>query len=76
MGARVTVPELPYFGYIPLPVARLDRVSEEGAMMERFNTVLTIPRPGEVRLVERPYPRSIPGYVLVKALIASICRVH
>ena len=45
-------------------------------MAERCNTVLTIPRPGEVRLVERAYPRIIPGYVLVRALIAPICIEH
>ena len=45
-------------------------------MADRFNTVLTIPRPGEVRLVNRAYPRIIPGYVLVKALIAPICIEH
>ena len=45
-------------------------------MSKPVNTVLTIPRPGEVRLVERPYPRIIPGYALVKALIAPICIEH
>ena len=44
--------------------------------MPRVNTVLTIPRPGEVRLVDRAYPRIIPGYALVKAVIAPICIEH
>ena len=45
-------------------------------MGERVNTVLTIPRPGEVKLVDRAFPRIIPGYVLVKTLIAPICIEH
>lgn len=46
------------------------------AKMEKLNTVLTIPRPGEVKLVERPYPRIVPGYVLVKTVIAPVCIEH
>ena len=40
------------------------------------NTVLTIPRPGEVRLADRAGPRIVPGYALVKTAIAPICIEH
>jgi len=41
--------------------------------MSAINVVLTIPRPGTVELVERPYPKIIPGYAIVKVAIAPIC---
>ncbi len=44
--------------------------------MSENNVVLTIPEPGRVELVERPYPRIIPGYSLVKVEIAPICIEH
>ena len=34
--------------------------------MSQNNVVLTIPEPGRVELVERPYPKIIPGYSLVE----------
>jgi len=37
------------------------------------NTVLTIPRPGQFALVERPYPRFKSGYVVIRTEIAPIC---
>ncbi|MFW2403405.1 MAG: zinc-dependent alcohol dehydrogenase [Gammaproteobacteria bacterium] len=44
--------------------------------MTETNTVLTIPAPGEVRLAEKPYPRIVPGFVLVRVAIAPICIEH
>jgi len=44
--------------------------------MTRTNTVLTIPEPREVALKEMPYPRIVPGYVMVKVEIAPICIEH
>ena len=44
--------------------------------MTENNVVLTIPRPGEVRLVEKPYPRVAPGYALVRVRVAPICIEH
>ncbi len=37
------------------------------------NTVVTVPEPYTVELVERPYPRVKPGSVLVKTEIAAVC---
>jgi len=31
-----------------------------------YNKVLTVPKPGKVEFVKRPYPRVKPGSVLVK----------
>ena len=45
-------------------------------MSKQTNTVLTIPRPGEVELKELPYPRLKPGFVLVRVVIAPICIEH
>jgi len=42
----------------------------------KTNTVLTIPNPGQVALKEMPYPRIVPGYVMVKVEIAPICIEH
>ena len=44
--------------------------------MSQNNVVLTIPQPGRVELVERPYPKIIPGYSLVEVEIAPICIEH
>ena len=44
--------------------------------MPPHDTVLTIPRPGEVRLVDRACPRIVPGCVLVKTAIAPVCIEH
>jgi threonine dehydrogenase-like Zn-dependent dehydrogenase len=44
--------------------------------MGKSNTALTIPHPGEVALVERPYPRIQVGYALVQVEIAPICIEH
>ena len=43
---------------------------------ETINTVLSIPCPGEVRLLNKPFPRVAPGYVLVEVAIAPICIEH
>ena len=37
------------------------------------NKVLTVPKPGKVEFVNRPYPRVKPGSVLVKTEIAAVC---
>lgn len=44
--------------------------------MKDMNTVLTIPTPHEVKLIDRPYPRIVSGYVVVKVAIAPICIEH
>jgi len=44
--------------------------------MEKTNTVLTIPNPGEVKLVDKPYPKITDGFVLVEVAIAPICIEH
>ena len=44
--------------------------------MSEPNVVLTIPRPGEVKLKERPHPKIVPGFALVKVRIAPICIEH
>jgi len=44
--------------------------------MSENNVVLTIPEPGTVELKERPYPRIVPPYVLMKVAIAPICIEH
>ena len=41
--------------------------------MSRTNTILTVPEPGRVELVEKPFPKIKPGYALVKVEIAPIC---
>lgn len=42
-------------------------------IMPKTNTVLTIPKPGQVKLVERPYPKIKSGYAIIKTEIAPIC---
>ena len=37
------------------------------------NKILTVPEPGKVEFVNRPYPRAKPGSVLVKTEIAAVC---
>ena len=37
------------------------------------NIVLTVPEPGKVEFVNRPYPQVKPGSVLVKTEIAAVC---
>jgi threonine dehydrogenase-like Zn-dependent dehydrogenase len=37
------------------------------------NTAVTVPEPGKVELVDRPYPQVKPGSVLVKTEIAAVC---
>jgi threonine dehydrogenase-like Zn-dependent dehydrogenase len=47
---------------------------KEGIMSNpEFNIVLTVPRPKQVELAKRPYPRVKPGSVLVKTEIAAVC---
>ena len=41
--------------------------------MAESNVVLTVPRPGEIELVERPYPKFKPGYAVIRTEIAPIC---
>jgi hypothetical protein len=38
-----------------------------------YNKVLTVPEPGKVEFVNRPYPRVKPGSILVKTEIAAVC---
>ena len=37
------------------------------------NRIVTVPEPGKVEFVDRPYPRAKPGSVLVKSEIAAVC---
>jgi len=37
------------------------------------NHVLTIPEPGRTEIVERAYPRIVPGYAIIETEIAPIC---
>jgi D-arabinose 1-dehydrogenase-like Zn-dependent alcohol dehydrogenase len=39
----------------------------------KHNNVLTIPEPGKVEFVNRPYPRVKSGSVIVKTEIAAVC---
>ena len=39
----------------------------------QHNKAVTVPEPGKVELVDRPYPRVKPGSVLVKTEIAAVC---
>jgi len=41
--------------------------------MNDTNLALTIPEPGTTALVERPYPKIVSGYCIVKTAIAPIC---
>ncbi|NDH87120.1 MAG: zinc-binding dehydrogenase [Actinobacteria bacterium] len=42
-------------------------------MANPTNTVLTIPEPGVARIVEKPYPTVVEGFVLVENAIAPVC---
>jgi threonine dehydrogenase-like Zn-dependent dehydrogenase len=44
--------------------------------MSKTNTILTIPNPGETKLVKKAYPKTKPGYVIVKQHITPICIEH
>jgi threonine dehydrogenase-like Zn-dependent dehydrogenase len=44
--------------------------------MPEKNAALTIPEPRRVEIVDKPYPRVAPGYVLVKVAIAPVCIEH
>lgn len=39
----------------------------------KTNTVLTIPKPGEIKLVDKPYPVRAAGYAIIKTAIAPVC---
>ena len=41
--------------------------------MSKTNLVLSIPEPGKMELVEKPYPKIKSGYVIVKNEIAPVC---
>ena len=41
--------------------------------MAKSNVVLTIPKPRQFELVERPYPNFKPGYAVVRTEIAPVC---
>ena len=41
--------------------------------MSKSNVVLTIPEPGRIELVERPYPNSTAGYAVIRTEIAPVC---
>ena len=40
--------------------------------MSKSNVVLTVPEPGRFELVERPYPKFLPGYAVIRTEIAHI----
>jgi len=39
----------------------------------RTNTVLSIPEPGVARVIEKPYPSAVEGFVIVDVAIAPVC---
>ncbi len=39
----------------------------------KSNTVLTIPEPRTTALATRPYPRVVPGFVIVEGAVAPVC---
>jgi threonine dehydrogenase-like Zn-dependent dehydrogenase len=41
--------------------------------MNKSNVVLTIPEPGRFELAEKPYPKFMPGYAVIRTEIAPIC---
>ena len=41
--------------------------------MSKSNVVLTIPEPGRIELVERPYPKFNAGYAVIRTEIAPVC---
>ena len=41
--------------------------------MSKSNVVLTIPEPGRIELVERPYPKFNAGYAVIRIEIAPVC---
>ena len=41
--------------------------------MSKANIILTIPEPGKMELVEKPYPKIKSGYLIVKNEIAPVC---
>ena len=41
--------------------------------MSNVNVVLSIPEPGKIELVERPFPKVKAGYAIIKTEIAPIC---
>ena len=41
--------------------------------MTKSNVILTIPEPKKFELVERPYPKTESGYVIVKNEYAAVC---
>jgi len=41
--------------------------------MSPVNVALTIPKPGQIALVERPFPKRKPGYAIIKTEIAPLC---
>ncbi|MDE0656652.1 MAG: zinc-binding dehydrogenase [Acidimicrobiaceae bacterium] len=42
-------------------------------MVERTNTVLTIPEPRTAALATKPYPVAGPGFVIVEVAVAPVC---
>lgn len=42
-------------------------------MPERSNTVLTVPEPNVARLVEKPFPKVVEGFVVVENAISPVC---
>ena len=41
--------------------------------MSKSNVVLTVPEPGRIELVERPYPNFLAGYAVIRNEIAPVC---
>jgi threonine dehydrogenase-like Zn-dependent dehydrogenase len=49
------------------------KAAARGPGMSKSNVVLTIPEPGKIELVERPYPNFSAGYAVIRNEIAPIC---
>ena len=45
-------------------------------MNDKTNIVLTIPEPRKVALAEKPYPKIVPGYSMMRVEIAPVCIEH
>lgn len=41
--------------------------------MTKKNIILTIPSPGQIELIERPYPKIKSGYAIIQMEIAPVC---
>jgi hypothetical protein len=43
--------------------------------MSKTNVVLSIPQPGDFKLIEKPYPKIKDGYAIIRTEIAPRIRI-